>query len=849
MTFLLRNIYRRIDRLVGWFGRTPARCALGVSLLFAGSLAAVFFPALSGNVFAHTRFVFVFHYAMMTFFAHQIQQGILPLWGEMLNGFPVFFSSEWGFLHPFNALFAFFDPIAFYDWLIYINFFLGGIVAYMLGGEMRFSRAASIVLGAVYIFAEPNMFWGPINAFSYFIPFLPLLFLLLLRFRRRANAGFAVAAGAANIAIVLASSLTQLVLYSVVVVFLFALFLDIKNFRRSASVFGNFRSTLYVVSVVGIGTILVSPWLFSTLNFLPETIREGGIAPELAKLSFMRLGDVTGLFSPLMKMPEGISKALGIGGLSTLYFGAFPLILAVLAFFLPRKDHITAFFLWLGVFAFLAQLEFTHLFLLINKLPLFRLFRGVDKWLYFGHFSFAIVGAYVLDNIGTLKDATFRRILKGLSVLAVAAFLAIAAFTAAVHFFEPRLLRSAYAFFDARFFDPSHGLPLAYYHERMLLLFSRLRDTFSFSAPSVGFALAFFALPIALLEAIRRKLLTEALFKQLSVLTVFVSAILLYGSYYHFLPVRTLKETPAVAAFLQNRKTEEQPFRTSRILLDYYHDMLDDDPEGKADKIFDAQTLRPNLSFLYGIDTASGQSNVASSRQTRVEEMLASGKLAIEDAATGSADIARAAKVFPYIAVPDAERRLRTYQLSKTRQLLGMQNVKYLLAPVPSIAGWKKVFETAIIARNIPVFIYENPEVLPRVYVVHTPVFISTKEEALQRLLAIDDFKKETLIECDDDYCANLRQSPPAGNENLTTEEMREGYLRVRTHTTRPHWLVYSESNLPTWEARIDGVLTPIYTANYLFQAIYIPSGEHEVEFRYPGVMTQFRYAFRNLLN
>lgn len=177
-----------------------------------------------------------------------------------------------------------------------------------------------------------------------------------------------------------------------------------------------------------------------------------------------------------------------------------------------------------------------------------------------------------------------------------------------------------------------------------------------------------------------------------------------------------------------------------------------------------------------------------------------------------------------------------------------MQNIKYLIAPLPFISGWKKVFETTVTEYKIPVFIHENSEVLPRVYFIHTPIFAVSEEDAFQRLLAIKNFEKETVIECGDIYCANLRQFPPARNENLIIKEVREGYLQVHTNTIRPRWLIYSESNFPTWEARIDGKLTEIYTANYLYQAIFVPAGEHKVEFKYPGVMKQFIYATKDLL-
>ena len=51
-------------------------------------------------------------------------------------------------------------------------------------------------------------------------------------------------------------------------------------------------------------------------------------------------------------------------------------------------------------------------------------------------------------------------------------------------------------------------------------------------------------------------------------------------------------------------------------------------------------------------------------------------------------------------------------------------------------------------------------------------------------------------------------------------------------------WLCLSLPHTEGWEAYVDGVRTQIYTANDLFMGIYIPEGEHTVEFRYttPGI-------------
>lgn len=53
---------------------------------------------------------------------------------------------------------------------------------------------------------------------------------------------------------------------------------------------------------------------------------------------------------------------------------------------------------------------------------------------------------------------------------------------------------------------------------------------------------------------------------------------------------------------------------------------------------------------------------------------------------------------------------------------------------------------------------------------------------------------------------------------------------------SRPNWAVFSEVNYPGWRAWIDGGEVPIVTADTFLRALYLPEGEHRVEFRFrPG--------------
>jgi hypothetical protein len=57
--------------------------------------------------------------------------------------------------------------------------------------------------------------------------------------------------------------------------------------------------------------------------------------------------------------------------------------------------------------------------------------------------------------------------------------------------------------------------------------------------------------------------------------------------------------------------------------------------------------------------------------------------------------------------------------------------------------------------------------------------------------------------------------------------------IKLRASATQPGYLVLSEVFYPGWEAKVDGEKAPILRGNYLFRAVPVEQGEHEVVLRF----------------
>ncbi len=125
---------------------------------------------------------------------------------------------------------------------------------------------------------------------------------------------------------------------------------------------------------------------------------------------------------------------------------------------------------------------------------------------------------------------------------------------------------------------------------------------------------------------------------------------------------------------------------------------------------------------------------------------------------------------------------------------------------------------------------YENVPDAERIRLVPEAVAVSSAVEALA-IVSKPEFDPGRIVVLEDETLLSLPIG--GGGDVVQIETSDPGLVSLRVETTQGSWLLLSDTWYPGWSVELDGGKTKLYKADYLFRAVWVPSGEHTLEFRY----------------
>jgi hypothetical protein len=190
----------------------------------------------------------------------------------------------------------------------------------------------------------------------------------------------------------------------------------------------------------------------------------------------------------------------------------------------------------------------------------------------------------------------------------------------------------------------------------------------------------------------------------------------------------------------------------------------------------------------------------------------------------------------------------------KNKALLDLLGVRYLLQPSDpdlcthgddpaAAASWQRVFEDPEPKAHLlipgyvyglqtypPYSVYENKTVFPRAFVVAHAAELPRRGSVLRALKETD--LQQTVLLADVDPENNDPPSSGHFRPALVTA-YEPNHVQVNVEDGPGGWLVLADVWFPGWTCTIDGQPTKVYRADYLFRAVRLPDGAHEVDFTF----------------
>jgi len=156
-------------------------------------------------------------------------------------------------------------------------------------------------------------------------------------------------------------------------------------------------------------------------------------------------------------------------------------------------------------------------------------------------------------------------------------------------------------------------------------------------------------------------------------------------------------------------------------------------------------------------------------------------------------------------------------------KIISMFNIKYLLTPWPAQSDSLEKMESPA-----GVFMYRNPRVMPRAFMVSN-YRLAQNPEAAKLILLSNEFdpKREAILYKHPQHALSDEQI----KANVVIEQYRANKVSIRVKTDREGLLVLSDTYYPGWKAFVDGEEKEVLQANICQRAIEVPTGEHEVKF------------------
>jgi hypothetical protein len=133
------------------------------------------------------------------------------------------------------------------------------------------------------------------------------------------------------------------------------------------------------------------------------------------------------------------------------------------------------------------------------------------------------------------------------------------------------------------------------------------------------------------------------------------------------------------------------------------------------------------------------------------------------------------------------------------------------------------------------VWIYRNPNALPRAYVVHRQEVVAD-QSSLERI-GSSEFNPWTTALLEEalpaEAAAAMEDAPLRSSSLARITQYGSHRVTVTTEMAAPGLLVLSDTYYPGWRVSVDGSPADLIRVNYILRGVFLDDGAHEVVFHF----------------
>ena len=133
------------------------------------------------------------------------------------------------------------------------------------------------------------------------------------------------------------------------------------------------------------------------------------------------------------------------------------------------------------------------------------------------------------------------------------------------------------------------------------------------------------------------------------------------------------------------------------------------------------------------------------------------------------------------------------------------------------------------------IYLNENSDAFPRAFLVHKAIHVSSNQS--QEFLLNNpefDLRNEVILEGSlPDGWNDMFSNMPVNADFVNIINFEENKIKIQTNSDNDGVLVLTDIFYPGWTATVDGNPTEIFKANGLVRSVFVPAGEHFIEFEY----------------